>query len=95
MKSSSTNCESQKRLHSKQYVVVGTRLQEAVSLSGPAISLGQSQERLQHEEALETNNGVWWRETLQAVPLALHTAEQLGIKRHTDKVSTLMASDRP
>ncbi|KAL3156062.1 hypothetical protein ABBQ32_013050 [Trebouxia sp. C0010 RCD-2024] len=52
-------------------------------------------ERLKHDEDLETNNGVWWQERLMAVPLEANVAEQLGIKRSTDKVCGLKSCWRP
>ncbi|KAL3156060.1 hypothetical protein ABBQ32_013048 [Trebouxia sp. C0010 RCD-2024] len=59
-------------------------------------------ERLKHDEDLETNNGVWWQERLMAVPLEANVAEQLGIKRSTDKIrlpksagDALMSQDAP
>lgn len=54
-----------------------------------------AQERLKHDEDLETNNGVWWQERLMAVPLEANVAEQLGIKRSTDKVCGLKSCWRP
>ena len=44
------------------------------------------QERQQHDEDLEHNNGVWWRATLTAMPITEQTARDKGIKRSADKV---------
>lgn len=45
------------------------------------------QERLKHEEAVESNNGVWWSARLRVLPLNDNAAAQKGIKRGADKVS--------
>lgn len=47
------------------------------------------QERLKHEEAVEANNGVWWKDRLRVVPIDEAAAVQKGIKRGADKVITL------
>ena len=45
------------------------------------------QERLQHEEAVAANNGVWWRARLRVVPIDVDTASEKGIRRGADKAS--------
>ena len=44
------------------------------------------QERRQHEEELEANNGVFYRATLTAVPAPESIAADKGIRRAADKV---------
>lgn len=46
-----------------------------------------SQERLQHEEAVAANNGVWWRAKLRVVPIDVDAAAEKGIRRGADKAS--------
>ena len=45
------------------------------------------QERLQHEEDLEHNNGVWWRTELRPVTADPEAVKQKGIRRGLDKVN--------
>ena len=52
------------------------------------------QERLQHEEEVTYNNGVWWSESLLAVPISDQAAAERGIKRGADKVGCLADYDR-
>ncbi len=42
---------------------------------------GCSQERLQHEEAVAANNGVWWRAKLRVVLSDVDAAAEKGIRR--------------
>ena len=55
--------------------------------STPVLSFQALQVRLKHEEALEHNNGVWWRGTLLVLPLDGEAIRQRGIKRGADKVT--------